>query len=210
MVLRTVCAGFLRWHITSLKEGIIMTYLFCNIGWMEDYRGQNKNDKLRGGGSYVEAQRHGGEVCNFVPYKKQIYGYVRLSNEDRKMRNKININRLGAKKDDSFIENVNVLWTAKDPAPGGKTVIVGWYTNATVYREFQEFDKVPPCQKANNVPGYRIVAEESNCTLLPTGQRTFRIPRGRGGMGQKNIWYADQPRGKKTLQDMLNSYPSLR
>lgn len=122
-----------------------MAYLFCNIGWMKYYRGQNDNDKLVGGGSYVAAQRHGGEVCNFAPYKKQIYGYVRLSNEDRKMRNKININRLGAKKDDSFIENVNVIWTAKDPALDGKTVIVGWYTNATVYREFQEFDKVPPC-----------------------------------------------------------------
>ena len=184
-----------------------MAYLFCNIGWKEDYRSQNINDKLRGGGSYVEVQDHGGEVCNFTPHKKQIYGYVRLPHK----RGKIDINKLGAKKDDFSIENVNVIWTAKNPAPGGKTVIIGWYKNATVYREFQEFDKAPPCQRANNVPGYRIVAEESNCTLLPTGQRTFRIPRGKGGMGQANIWYAaGRPRGEKILEDMRNRYPSLQ
>ena len=188
--------GLSEYYITSLKEGITMTYLFCNVKWTEDYKGRNINDKIKG---------PVGEVCNFAPYKKQIYGYVRIRPDKT-----IKINKLGAKKDDSSIENVNVIWTAKDPAPDGKTVIVGWYKNATVYREFQKFDKAPPCQKANNVPGYRIVAEEPNCTLLPTGQRTFRIPRGKGGMGQANIWYADQSRGKKILQDMLNRYPSLR
>ena len=181
-----------------------MTYLFCNIGWMKYYRGQNDNDKLVGGGSYVAAQRHGGEVCNFAPYEDQIYGYVRLPHK----RGKININKLGAQKDDSYIENMNVIWTAKDP--WGGTCIVGWYKNATVYREFQEFDKVPPCQKKNNVPGYRIVAEEADCTLLPLGQRLEIPTGGKGEMGQSNIWYADQPRGKEILKDILNCYPSLR
>ena len=172
-----------------------MTYLFCNVKWLEDYKGRNINDKIEG---LV------GEVCNFAPYEDQIYGYVRRPHT-------IDINKLGAQKDDSSIENVNVIWTAKDPDPGGKTVIVGWYKNATVYREFQKFDKVPPCQKTNGVPGYRIVAKESNCTLLPTGQRTFRIPRGgKGEMGRANIWYADQPEGKKTLQDIRKRYHSLR
>ena len=42
-----------------------MSYLFCNVGWMADYKGQNENDKIVGGGSYVEKY----EVCNFAPYK---------------------------------------------------------------------------------------------------------------------------------------------
>ncbi len=182
-----------------------MTYLFCNIGWKEDYRSQNINDELRGGGSYVEDQNHGGEVCNFTPYKKQIYGYVRPPGGTG---SKIKIDRLGADRNADFIKNMNVIWTARHPLGG--TCIVGWYKNATVYREFQEFDKAPPCQKANNVPGYRIVAEDSNCTLLPLGQRLEIPTGGKGEMGQSNIWYADQPRGKEILKDILNCYPSLR
>ena len=46
-----------------------MSYLFCNVGWMADYKGQNENDKIVGGGSYVKREGMGYEVCNFVPYK---------------------------------------------------------------------------------------------------------------------------------------------
>ena len=199
-----------------------MAYLFCNIGWMKDYQGQN-NDKIRGGGAFVETEGYGFEVCNFEPYKNQIYGYVQppgraganiKSDIDTNMKSSsipenfervtIKIDKLGADKKHNAIENVNVIWTAKDPAPGGKTVIVGWYTNATVYREYQKFDQAPPCQQANNVDGYRIVAKESNCKLLPIEQRTIQIPKMvKGGMGQSNIWYADKPESKKIRDKIL-------
>ena len=202
-----------------------MAYLFCNIGWMQDYRGQkgqNINDKIRGGGSYVDEEGHGFEVCNFAPYENQIYGYVQppgraganiKSGVDTDMKSSmpenfervtIKIDKLGADSNDDFIENVNVIWTAKDPAPGGKTVIVGWYVNATVYREYQKFDKAPPCQRDNNVDGYRIVAEESNCKLLPIERRTIQIPKMvKGGMGQSNIWYADKPESEEIRDKIL-------
>ena len=180
-----------------------MAYLFCNVGWMKCYRGQNDNDKLVGGGSYVDRVNHGFEVCNFAPYENQIYGYVKPSHKV------IDINNLGAANNDDFITNVNVIWTARHP--DGGTFIVGWYKNATVYREYQKFDMVPLFHKANHITGYRIVAEESNCKLLPIEQRTFQIPTGvEGGMGQSNVWYANQPRGKETIKDFLNKYPSLR
>ena len=192
-----------------------MTYLFCNVGWMKYYQGQDDNDKIVGGGSFVGEEGYGLEVCNFVPYKNQIYGYVQppsgRSGENIKSgtdeyfsRTIININRLGANSSDDCRKNVNVIWTAKDPALGGKTVIVGWYKNATVYRKYQKFDQAPPCHKANNVDGYRIVAEESNCKLLPIEQRTVQIPkRVKGGMGQANIWYADKPESKKIRDKVL-------
>lgn len=181
---------------------MIMAYLFCNVGWMECYRGQNDNDKIVGGGSHVDREGHGFEVCNFAPYENQIYGYVKPSGEV------ININNLGAANNDDFITNVNVIWTARHP--DGGTFIVGWYKNATVYREYQKFDTVPLFHKENHITGYRIVAEESNCKLLPTERRTFPIPtRVKGGMGQSNVWYADQTRGKETLKDLQNKYPSL-
>ena len=190
-----------------------MVYLFCNVGWMKYYQGQNDNDKIGGGGSYVDREGHGFEVCNFAPYENQIYGYVQppsgrlgenitSGTDEYFSRSKININRLGAKKNDDFIENVNVIWTATHSDRG--RVIVGWYKNATVYREYQKFDQAPPCHKTNNIDGYRIVAEKSNCKLLPIEQRNIQIPKGvKGGMGQANIWYADKPESKKIRDKVL-------
>lgn len=198
-----------------------MAYLFCNVGWMECYRGRNDNDKIVGGGSYVEREGHGFEVCNFAPYENQIYGYVQPSSgrlgeniksgtDEYFSRSTIDIDRLGAANNDDFITNVSVIWTATHPESGKGRVIIGWYKHATVYREYQKFDIVPLFHKANHITGYRIVAEESNCKLLPIERRTFQIPtRVKGGMGQSNVWYADQSRGEKTIKDLLNKYPSL-
>ena len=203
-----------------------MAYLFCNVGWMEYYGSENNDDNIVGGGSHADGEGHGFEVCNFAPYENQIYGYVQppgrkrpniKSDADTGMKSsisenfegvKINIDRLGADSNDNFIQNVNVIWTAKHPEGG--TCIIGWYVNATVYRKYQKFDQAPPCHQANNVDGYRIVAEESNCTLLPPEQRTFQIPRGGKGEMRANIWYADKPRGKKILEDVIKKYPSLQ
>ncbi len=190
-----------------------MVYLFCNVGWMKYYQGQNDNDKIGGGGSYVDREGHGFEVCNFAPYENQIYGYVqppsgrlgeniKSGTDEYFSRSKININRLGAKKNDVFIENVNVIWTATHSDRG--RVIVGWYKNATVYREYQKFDQAPPGHKTNNIDGYRIVAEKSNYKLLPIEQRNIQIPKGvKGGMGQSNIWYADKPESEKIRDKIL-------
>ena len=83
-----------------------MVYLFCNVGWMEYYGSENDDDNIVGGGSYVDREGHGFEVCNFAPYENQIYGYVRPP------RPRIGINRLGAGTNDDFITIVNVIWTA--------------------------------------------------------------------------------------------------
>ena len=129
-----------------------MAYLVCNVGWMEYYGSENDDDNIVGGGSYVDRENHGFEVCNFAPYENQIYGYVQpprgRSDENIKsgtdeyfFRSKIDINKLGADTNDDFITNVNVIWTATHTERG--RVVVGWYKNATVYREYQKFDIVP-------------------------------------------------------------------
>ena len=185
-------------------RGVTMSYLFCNVGWMTDYKGQNENDKIVGGGSYVEREETGHEVCNFVPYENQMYGYVGLPKK-----RKIDINKLGTDSTHDFVENVNVIWTAHRKKKG--RYVIGWYKNATVYREYQKFGKaVPPCHKANEIDGYRIVAEKSNCTLLPVEQRTIEVPRGvRGGMGQANIWYADKPESREIRNAILSQLSGL-
>ena len=54
-----------------------MRVLFCNVGWMEFYRGLSRGDAIKGGGSFVETEERGGEVCNFEPHGGFVYGYVR-------------------------------------------------------------------------------------------------------------------------------------
>ena len=105
-----------------------MRCLFCNIGWMEHYKGKTSNDQISGGGSYVAEEGRGHEVCNFAPYRNKVYGFVRPTGE------KIDINNLDAGSQDESISNITVIWTARRPEGG--TVVVGWYKNATVYRHF--------------------------------------------------------------------------
>ena len=172
-----------------------MPYLFCNIGWMDDYEG---TALIVGGGAYVDEHKEGFEMCNFLPYRGKVYGYVRPSRGGQ-----IKIERLGADTDDLSVSNVTVIWTAKRPQVG--TVVIGWYKDATVHRQFRKFRSFFPQKKKHHIGGYRIEALENNAELLPIDERTLDVPKARdveGGMGQSNIWYADKPNLKPFLKDV--------
>ncbi len=172
-----------------------MPFLFCNVGWMEHYKGQSAQDKIKGGGAYVTQEGRGHEVCNFTEDRNTFYGYVQPAGEQ------IKIERLGAGKLDEEISGVTVVWTAN--RPDGGTVVVGWYKDATVYRNFQSFIKTPALHKKNGIDGYRVKAEAKNGKLLPIDERSFEIPRRiKGGMGQANVWYADTPESKALLDNI--------
>ena len=167
-----------------------MPHLFCNIGWMDDYEGTARID---GGGAYVQEYKTGFEMCNFLPYKGKVYGYVRPSGGGQ-----IKIERLGASREDLSVSNITVIWTAKRPQEG--TVVIGWYQDATVHRESQEFRSSFPQKKKHHIEDYRIETLEHNAKLLPIDQRTLDVPRGKGGMGQSNVWYADKPNHEGFLE----------
>ncbi|WAU76117.1 DUF3883 domain-containing protein [Acinetobacter sp. TR3] len=161
-----------------------MAILFCNIGWMEKYQGNSTSDQIQGGGSFVEIEGSGGEVCNFSPDKDMLYGFVQT-------RGQINIDNLGASKTDEFINGVTVVWTATNPKTKG-TYIIGWYKNATVFRHYQKFEITPKVQRKNGIDCYRIKALQVDVRLLSTDERIYPIPRaGQSGfgMGQEPIWY---------------------
>lgn len=161
-----------------------MTMLFCNVGWMERYQGLRSGDHISGGGAYVKKEGRGHEVCNFSPDKGQLYGYVQPPGKH------IDIDRMGASSDDDSIDGVTVVWTA-GPHSGG-TVIVGWYKDAKVFRNYQKFAKAPVAHSQNAIDGYWIKAPSAKAILLPVDARVFEIPRGvKGGIGQSNVWYAD-------------------
>lgn len=159
--------------------------LFANIGWMIHYQGHTKNDKIIGGGSYRNDDKH--EAYNFQNLKGYCYGFVHPVAYGT-----INLNRIDKSigKDHNKLDGVLVIWTAKNPESSG-TYIVGWYKNATVYKTWQDIND----SKRNNY-SYNIKAKYQDCFLLPTDDRTFEIPRAnkgsnKGFMGQSNVWYAD-------------------
>lgn len=179
-----------------------MPVLFCNIGWMSRYDGIDGDSIQRGGAYNKEAIGH--EVCNFSNVDSKVYGYVRLDGC-------IKIMRLGAGKNDESIEGVTVIWVAS-PDSGG-TAIVGWYKNATVFRDPQKIKKGSCLQKKNGLNGYRyrILADASNATLLPIEKRGFMVPRAvKGGIGQSNVWYADGPESADLVERALKLVNSGR
>lgn len=182
-----------------------MKYLFCNTGWMESYQGNSKADQIRGGGSFVTEEGMGHEVCNFHNHRGSVYGYVQPARGQRsasagsiKLENIVNGN---ASKDDEFIEGVLVIWTAKRPEGG--TVVVGWYKDATVFREYHYFKSAPALHSKNGLDGYRIHVRAENAKLLPVDERVYQIQRKtQGSIGQSNVWYGDSTIGRKIAVDI--------
>lgn len=171
--------------------------IFCNIAYMKYYRGIiNGVDEPENGGKYVKEQKDAHESYNFdivtdKEGKNYLLGFV-MTNSDF---GRIAIEKIigcQALEKENFADGVTVVWCARSRRSGG-TRVVGWYNNATVYREQQ-------CVVFQNgyEQGYNFVAEAEDCVLLPESER-FRyqwdFPRSghngyNFGFGRANVWYA--------------------
>lgn len=168
---------------------------------MREYRGLY-GDRISGGGKFVRKNGYGHEMFNFLPSYGYMYGFVRPNHET------IRIERLGALKADDSIDEILAVWTAK--ANTGGTFIVGWYKNATVYKNYQ----TPPSHSKRIYKdkdfGYYVRAKVEDCKLLPVDKRTFNIPRsGNVRMGQSPVWFADRPKHqefKETVSSYIDNY----
>lgn len=178
--------------------------LFCNIGWMGWYEGLvRKPDKIVGGGRWVSENKTGGEVCNFLRCPDgYVYGHVETIQGERDR--KIRIEAIGGAGDS--IDGVDVIWTATDPEEGGRK-IVGWYRNATVFRERQPFGKRPSTQHSRDeLTSYRIRALAKDAHCLSLEDRTLTMGRGPGWMGHTPWWTPS----KKSPPEVLQFAPEVR
>jgi len=173
--------------------------LFCNGGWMTHYKGITESDKIIGGGSYVKIEGRGHEVCNFVDVNGKVFGYVQQSGSQ------IRIERIGALPTDEEINGVDVVFTATRPGKKGGTFIVGWYKDATVYRHPQKIKTQSSLHAKNNIDTYLVCADYKKSKLLAPDERTFVLPRTKGGMGTSLVWYADAPEIQKWA-DLARDY----
>lgn len=178
-----------------------MKILFCNIAWMKYYVGNSDKDKPINGGSYIRETKDGGECYNFQDYNGYCYGYVMLNGNMA-----LDKHFEGVSSNQSCVDDVLVIWVATNK--DSETRIVGWYKNATVYREDQNEETFTD---RNHSLYYRIKAQAKDCYLLPEDKRTFPIERastvGPGmGMGRSNIWYAESQFARNILIPKVVDY----
>ena len=173
-----------------------MPTIFFNTAWMDHYRGKTEGDFPRDGGSWEE--KH--EVCNFLSVEGKCYGFVQPAGET------IAIERIGANISDEFIDGVTVVWCARSPS--GKTVVVGFYKEARLYRQRQALPK-SAIHQANHLQDFFAVCNEENAILLTHKRRDFRVPRGSDAMGQSLVWYGDTVRGAKEAEKVATLLADL-
>lgn len=157
--------------------------LFARVGYMNLYRG-SANEKPMGGGSYTE-ENIGLEACNFLNIGKNVYGYFQPAGykPDGIFNGTINLRRIDPKikKDEEELDNVLVIFfaTNKELSTTNKgitnrSVIIGWYKNATVYRHKQTLMKKRGGAD-KELDSYFLKAHEENMYLLPKEQRVYRL-----------------------------------
>lgn len=168
--------------------------VFINIGWMVNYAGPSSNDPTLGNFGHLKTHDVGHEAWNFKPLRGKVYGYV-----PRNAR--IRLERLGGARAAESTSGVTVIWIARNPR-NGRTYIVGWYKNATVYRNS---DAITRRRSSEFEVHYQVETKDGDATLLRPDARVFPIPtaKTKGNLGQSPVWYGKDDVFRKMVHDYI-------
>lgn len=166
----------------------IKSVLVARIGYMDKYI-QNGVQRPVNGGSYNE-QHEGYEIRNFTPFDGFHYGYVSPPNAKTKKIKLERINPTICLKEDK-LDEVLVIFIALNPKTK-KTVVVGWYNNATVYRTRQKHKKLGFV--------YCIKVNQKDVIEVPHKKRIHVISHGKGYPGRSNCFYIYEDKQKEFKQ----------
>ena len=164
--------------------------LFCNIGYLEYYDSTVDTKPIENGGAYTIKHKTGGEINNFHKYEDgKYYGFVETGFKNDKQ-NMLHIEKIDSDyKQKDEIPDVTVVFCARSSSKK-KTVIVGWYENATVFRRVKEHNGVK----------HNITTNSGNAVRIPEDERKMEIPRANSaakfGFGISQIWYANEDNEK--------------
>jgi hypothetical protein len=151
---------------------------------MKHYDGPSADDMTIGAHGYLDDHPHGAESYNFV---QTAHGTVR-GYRPPGSREQTNITRMGAASGQASIEGALVIWLAKEPG-SGRSLIVGWYSNASVFRMAQDGGIDFNDERIH----YTAETRTEDATLLQPVARTFEVQSSRRapgeGYGQKPTWY---------------------
>ena len=177
--------------------------IFVRIASMNYYKGITEKDKPQNGGSYVTDTGLAHECYNFdaVTYEdgtQECLGFAMLTGAGKTTQIKLeNIAGCDLLENEAELSGVTVVWCAK--SHNCKNIrVVGFYKNATVYRnsQFAEFD-------SGYVQQFNFTAAKKDCVLLPYQERfsnsKWYVPTSgnnnyKFGFGRSCIWYG----GSKT------------
>ncbi|HCS11652.1 MAG TPA: hypothetical protein DIV40_09365 [Clostridiales bacterium] len=189
-----------------------MRILFCKVSCMKYYKGASDKDIPYNGGSYVDEHGYGHEEYNFEPVdcedgKTYCLGFVETKSTSKSKINELHIENISGcelLKNDEFVEDVLVVWCATTDL--NETSVVGWYKNATVFRNYEE-------QRFDNgyIQHFNVIAEKNNCVLLPEEQRHRHIwdapvaKKRMYGFGQSLIWYAKEEKAQNYISKLVKN-----
>lgn len=176
--------------------------LFCNIAYMQCYDFDLIKEVPKHGGQYVTDTGDAYEKHNFhICEDGKVRGFVETKYRDgsasQQQPRQLRIENIdsGYKNADN-IKDVTVVFCAHSDTYK-KTVIVGWYQNATVHR-------YRPMHKGKQ---FNIECSVADAFLLNEEQRSFVVPRASQdgfGFGQSNVWYAKEDRSQAFLATVFD------
>lgn len=182
------------------------TIIFARIVDMKYYKGITDTDKPAENMAYVKETGDAHEAYNFDPVELDgeeiCLGFVMLignsANTDLQIRLENMIGCRQSKKVES-IDDVTVVWCAKDPSGTNTMRVVGFYKNATAYRYAQQCTFLDDNNEVSYIQQFNFTAKKEDCVVLPSSERNRRewiVPTsGKGGynfgFGRANIWFAN-------------------
>lgn len=190
--------------------------VFCKVSAMKYYKGACKKDVPYNGGSFVAKNGYGHEEYNFLERYIEGWeddsgaltdgdyclGFVETKQTVNGKFNQLHIEKIAgcaAMKNGPCVSGIDVIWCATTDL--NETSVVGWYYNATVYRNYQGFTDENGKERA-----YNVLALSSECVLLPYGlrhERRWHVPSKKYtkafGFGQSMLWYAGEEKAAQFL-----------
>lgn len=184
--------------------------LFCKIASMKYYNGITEDDEPKNGGSFVTETGDAHEKYNFTPADLEEYnepvclGFFETKS-NRGVLNQLHIEKIVgacADKHDDAEDGVLVVWCATRDKNMPR--VVGWYKNATVYRDYRVCTFTDGYEQY-----YNVIAKVKDCVLVPWTQRgllEWEAPTAKKygfGFGQSMQWYADEPEAQDYVRSLI-------
>ena len=145
-----------------------MRIIFCNVTYLRYYDGRVAGElKPKKGGRWVHENEDAHEKWNFLNMDGKCYGYVQGNSEQMHIEK---LDKVYSQQNEA--DDITVIWCASDEE--NRTVVIGWYEHATVYRYLQDMSITP-------VTGiercYWFSTKAENAYLLPEKDRVLEIGR---------------------------------
>lgn len=187
-----------EYELIDDKVKIRIPLVVCRVAYMKFYDGITADDNPVSGG--VENKN------NFHRYDDgNCYGFIETGfrsghKGENKYANAITIESIKPmiKEQQPSVDGVRVVMVALSPTLK-KYVVVGWYDNATVYRNrVVDGDLI-----------YMTKCLYADAHLIPDADRSFEIPQAQSndfGIGQSNFWYIQTKDNDFEFEQQLTEY----